>query len=56
MSIVIFCSTVTLFLTKIAVIENDRWHRMAQLFEALRYKPEVRVFDYRYCHSDFSLA
>jgi hypothetical protein len=29
---------------------------LAQLFEALRYKPEVRGFDYRFCQRNFSLT
>ena len=29
---------------------------MAQLFEALHYNPEGRGFDYRWCHSEFSLT
>ena len=29
---------------------------MAQLVEALRYKPEVRGFDSRWCHWHFSLT
>ena len=29
-------------------------HAVAQLVEALRYKPEGRGFDPRWCHSNFS--
>ena len=29
---------------------------MAQLVEALRYKPEGRGFDFRWCHRNFSLT
>ena len=29
---------------------------LAQLVEALRYKPEVREFDFRLCHWNFSLT
>jgi hypothetical protein len=29
---------------------------VAQLVEALRYKPEGRGFDFRWGHSDFSLT
>jgi hypothetical protein len=29
---------------------------IAQLVEALRYKPEDRRFDYRWCHWNFSLT
>ena len=29
---------------------------MKQLVEALRYKPEVREFDSRWCHWDFSMT
>jgi hypothetical protein len=31
-------------------------HAVAQLFEALRYKSEVRGFDSRWCHWKFSLT
>jgi hypothetical protein len=27
------------------------WHAVAQLVEALRYKPEDRGFDSRWCHN-----
>jgi hypothetical protein len=30
-------------------------HAMAQLVEALRYKPECRGFDFRWCHWNFHL-
>ena len=33
-----------------------RWHAVAQLVEALRYKSEGRGFDSRWCHSNFSLT
>jgi len=33
-----------------------RGHAVAQLVEALRYKPEVRGFDSRWCHWNFSLT
>ena len=31
-------------------------HTVAQLVEALRYKPESRGFDSRWCHWNFSLT
>ena len=31
-------------------------HAVAQLVEALRYKPEGHGFDSRWCHSNFSLS
>ena len=31
-------------------------HAVAQLFEALRYKPEGRGFDSRWCHWNFSFT
>ena len=31
-------------------------HAVAQLVEALRYKPEGRGFDRRWCHWNFSLT
>ena len=31
-------------------------YAVAQLVEALRYKPEVRAFDSRRCHWNFSLT
>ena len=33
-----------------------REHAVAQLVEALRYKPEGRGFDSRWCHYNFSLT
>ena len=34
-----------------------KWgHAVAQLVEALRYKPEGRGFDSRWCHWNFSLT
>ena len=33
-----------------------RGHAVAQLVEALRYKPEGRGFDSRWCHWNFSLT
>jgi len=32
---------------------NCRGHAVAQLVEALRYKPEGRGFDSRWCHGNF---
>jgi hypothetical protein len=32
------------------------WYAVAQLFETLRYKPEGRGFDSRWCHSSFSFT
>jgi hypothetical protein len=32
------------------------WHAVAQLAEALRYEPEGRGFDSRWCHWIFSLT
>jgi len=34
---------------------NNPGHSVARLVEALRYKPEGRGFDSRWCHCDFSL-
>ena len=31
-------------------------HAVGQFFEAMRYKPEGRGFDYRWCHWNFSLT
>jgi hypothetical protein len=31
-------------------------HAVAQLVESLRYKPEGRGFDSRWCHRNFSLT
>jgi hypothetical protein len=36
--------------------QNDRGHVMAQLVEELRYKPEGRGFDSRWCHWNFSFS
>jgi hypothetical protein len=35
---------------------NTWGHAVAQLVEALRYKPERRGFDSRWCHWNFSLT
>ena len=34
----------------------DVGHAVAQLVEVLRYKPEGRGFDFRWCHLNFSLT
>ena len=34
----------------------SKGHAVAQLFETLRYKPEGRGFDSRWCHWNFSLT
>jgi hypothetical protein len=31
-------------------LRNDKGQSVAQFVEALRYKPEVRGFDFRWCH------
>jgi len=42
---------------EILINTTMRWgHVVAQLFEALRYKPEGRGFDSRWCHWNFSLT
>jgi len=37
-------------------LQNITGHAVAQLVEALHYKPEGRGFDSRWCHWNFSLA
>jgi hypothetical protein len=37
-------------------VSIKRGHAVAQLVEALRYKPEGRRFDSRWCHWDFLLT
>jgi len=39
-------------------VENivNKRYAVAQLVEALRYKPEGRGFDFRWCHWNFSLT
>jgi hypothetical protein len=45
------------FNMKITVYLAQRyWFWVAQLVEALRYKPEGRGFECRNCHWDFSLT
>ena len=39
---------------KLTVCKRGR--AVAQLVEALRYKPEGRGFDFRWCHWNFSLT
>jgi len=40
----------------ITVTSTTTGHAVAQLVEALRYKPEGRGFDARWCHWNFSLT
>jgi hypothetical protein len=37
-------------------LESYKGHEVAQLVEALRYKPEDSGFDSRWCHWNFSLT
>ena len=39
-----------------SIYKNIKGHAVAQLFEALRYKPEGRGFHSRWCHWNFSLT
>jgi hypothetical protein len=48
-----FIVTKTSYLYK---IHCDSGHAVAQLVEALCYKPEGRGFDFRWCHWNFSLT
>ena len=42
---------------KIRFLHKIKWgYSVAQLVEALRYKPEGRGFDFRWCHWNFSLT
>jgi hypothetical protein len=36
--------------------KREERHAVVQLVEALRYKPEGREFDSRWCHWNFSLT
>jgi hypothetical protein len=38
------------------ILESELKYAVAQLVEALRYKPEGRGFDSRWCHWNFSLT
>ena len=40
---------------KVATLGMEGGHTLAQLLEALRYKPEGRGFNSRCCHWNFSL-
>jgi len=40
----------------LCVSKHQAGHAVAQLFEALHYKPEGRGFDSRWCHWNFSLT
>jgi hypothetical protein len=42
--------------TPVLNIDNQWGHGLAQLVEALRYNPEGRGFDSRWCHWNFSLT
>jgi len=46
-----------MILKKIQIyLQNSAGHATAQLVEALRYKPECRGVDCRWCHWNFSLT
>ena len=47
---VVFCELIVKHVTVC------KGHAVAQLVEALRYKPEGRGFDSRWCHWNFSLT
>ena len=48
------CNT---FISYLQTVLDVLWgHAVAQLVEALRYKPEGRGFDSRWCHWNFSLT
>ena len=49
---IIFVKTIRAVKTK---LRGGVGHAMAQLVEALRYKPEGRGFDSPWCHWNFSL-
>jgi hypothetical protein len=38
------------------VFLGNKGHAVSQLVEAMRYKPEGRRFDSRWCHWNFSLV
>ena len=44
------------YLLNISPIKTQLGHTVAQLVEALRYRPEGRGFDSRWCHWNFSLT
>jgi hypothetical protein len=41
---------------KLSGLQHYKGAVVAHLVEALRYKPEVRGFDFRWCHWNFSLT
>jgi hypothetical protein len=46
-----------LYLITAATTTTTNWgYAVAQMVEALRYKPEGRGFDSRWCHRNFSLT
>jgi hypothetical protein len=50
MKVVLHCKIIYIYSVK------PLGHAVAQLVEALRYKPEARMFDSRWCHWNFSLT
>jgi hypothetical protein len=44
------------FDAQINLVFKEMGHAVAQLVEALRYKPENRGFDSRWCYWNFSLT
>ena len=42
--------------SNISLPRHNKGHAVAHLVQALRYKPEGRGFDFRWCHWNFSLT
>ena len=55
-SIFVFDSWGKILINKKTQYNYSKGHAVAQLVEALRYKPEGRGFDSRWCHWNFSLT
>jgi hypothetical protein len=53
---IISCMTNTFIDLYHILTQSDGWHAVAQLVEALRYKPEALGFDSRWFHWNFSLT
>ena len=55
-SLLVGCVEIHFCLCKKLLVSGDVGYAVAQLVEALRYKPESRGFNCQWCHWNFSLT
>jgi len=53
---IIICMHQHMYKVQLKLYMNELWHAVAHLVEKLRYKPEGRGLDSRWCHWKFLLT